>query len=61
MDANAGEQPRILLDVETVWMRSEEPLPVDEALAKIEDLKSKATVAFESYITDRAQEEFDAD
>jgi len=59
--ANAGEEPSVMLDIETVWMRWEDPLPMDEGLARIEDLKSKATVAFESYVTDTAREEFDAD
>lgn len=55
------ESPTFLLDVEVAWANSLEPLAIAAALPKIEDLKEKVSVAFESSVTDKARRAFDVD
>ena len=49
-----------LLDLDVIW-GSTEPVARDEALAKVRDLRGRERVAFETVITDKAREIFDAD
>jgi len=61
IEAKDGDQPSVILDIETVWLRGEDVLPITQVIAKIDDLKNRVSVVFESYITDAARESFDAD
>ena len=55
--ANASE---FILDIDVVW-RSESVIGQSEALRKVEDLRDRERVAFESSITDEARGLFDDD
>ncbi len=55
------EAPSFLLDLEVAWANTLEPLALAAALPKIEDLKEKVSVAFESSLTDEARRSFDVE
>ena len=48
-----------LLDLDVIW-ESTEPITRDEALTKADDLRAREREAFETVITDKARELFDA-
>ncbi|MXZ87792.1 MAG: TIGR04255 family protein [Dehalococcoidia bacterium] len=48
-----------LLDLDVIW-ESTEPIARDEALTKAGDLRAREREAFETIITDKARELFDA-
>ena len=49
-----------LLDLDVIW-ESPESIPLEEALEKTEDLRVREREAFETVITDKARELFDAE
>ena len=49
-----------LLDLDVIWENTE-PVPQNEALEKVSDLRAREREAFETVITDKARELFDAD
>ena len=49
-----------LIDLDVIW-ESTEPVSQNEALEKVRDLRSREREAFETVITDKARELFDAD
>jgi uncharacterized protein (TIGR04255 family) len=50
-----------LLDLEVSRRWTEEPLPLEEAMPHIEELRQRERVAFEESITERTREVFDAE
>lgn len=58
IDAPAGSSA-FLLDLDVIWEGSE-PLGIDAALAKVDDLHEREAEAFEAHITDTTRGVFDA-
>ncbi len=54
------EQVGFLLDLDVIW-ETEELVTRDEALAKVDDLRDRERTTFETVITEKARELFDAD
>lgn len=50
----------VLLDIDLVWQSQGDPLSLDQAMAKVDDMRQRERVIFESLITDRARQIFDA-
>ena len=50
-----------LLDIDLVCLLSENPLPCDQALEVVDDMRTRERDAFEAYITDTTREIFDAE
>lgn len=48
-----------ILDLDVIAEYSEKPLPLDNAMDCVEDLRKRERVAFESHITDKTRETFD--
>lgn len=61
VETKAGERPSFVLDIETIWLAGGDAVPLTEVITKIDDLKKRVSVVFESYITEAAREFFDAD
>jgi uncharacterized protein (TIGR04255 family) len=55
-----SKKPASLLDVDLVWEWPAEPLPLGQAMSKIDELRRRERVVFESLVTDRARALFDA-
>lgn len=49
-----------VVDLDVIWMNEEHPLPLEEVMTMVEDLRARERVAFEAFITDRSREMFDA-
>lgn len=49
-----------LLDIDLVWEWPAEPLPLEQAMGKVDNLRDRERIAFEALITDHAREIFDA-
>ena len=48
----------LLLDLDIVWENAE-PVPMEEAMQKVDDLRQRERSAFEAVVTDKAREMFD--
>jgi len=53
-------QSGALLDIDLVQQWPAEPLPIEQTMSRVDDLRTRERNAFESLITDRAREIFDA-
>ena len=49
-----------LLDLDLVWSWGDQPLALNDAMDKVEELRHRERAAFEALITDRTREVFDA-
>jgi len=50
-----------LLDIDVIWIRPDDPFPLDEIEGAIEDIKIRHRQVFESLITDESRKLFDAE
>jgi len=50
-----------LLDLDVIWIRKEQPLPLDEAMAMVDEMKQRHRQVFESLITQKTREIFNAE
>jgi len=57
--APAGKSSCVL-DIDVAWEWPGEALPLGQAMKKVDELRSRERVVFETLITDRAREAFDA-
>ncbi len=49
-----------LLDVDLIWQSPADPLDLNQAMAKVDDMRQRERIIFESLITDQARQIFDA-
>lgn len=56
----AANKPSSVFDIETSMDWGAEPLPLEQTMSRVDELRRRERVVFESLITDRARELFDA-
>ena len=59
--ATASDSHQYLLDLDIIWIRREQPMPVDEVMGMVDEMKRRHRRVFESLIKPKAREVFDAD
>jgi uncharacterized protein (TIGR04255 family) len=61
MEPRLPDSSSYLLDIDTIWIRAEDPISLDGIEEPLEDMKTRHREVFESLITDATRELFDAD
>ena len=59
--ATERDSHQYLLDLDIIWIRKEEPLPLDHAIGLVDDMKDRHRRVFESLIEQKARDIFNAD
>jgi uncharacterized protein (TIGR04255 family) len=61
LEPKAPDQSAYLLDIDTIWITTDAPIPLDAVETVLEDMKVRHRQVFESLITDESRRLFDAD
>lgn len=61
VEPRQSESSSYLLDIDIIWIRTDDPIPLDEIPEVMEDMKNRHRDVFESLVTDTSRRLFDGD